>query len=141
MVSLYLLSRQRVNTGQYRLVRFMAPVAGTYKVTAKFEGVHFGLSTTDVHVLHNGASLFDADIDGCGGDPVFPTIPRIEPDRGIFRPGRTERATTPSPLQWGTEKQGALWGHDRPLRPCHLALPIWQEVAKHSHQESLKDGI
>lgn len=34
-----------------------------------------------------------------------------------------------------------LWGHDRPLRPCHLALPIWQEVAKHSHQESLKDGI
>ena len=22
-----------------------------------------------------------------------------------------------------------------------IALPIWREVAKHSHQESLKDGI
>jgi hypothetical protein len=50
------------NSGQYSMVRFVAPVAGIYKVTAQFEGVHFGLSTTDVHVLHNGVSLFDADI-------------------------------------------------------------------------------
>jgi len=62
------------NTGQYSLVRFVAPAAGTYKVTAQFEGVHFGLSTTDVHVLHNGTSLFDADIDGYGGDPAFHPI-------------------------------------------------------------------
>jgi hypothetical protein len=58
------------NSGQYSLVRFVAPVAGTYKISAQFEGVHVW-STTDVHVLHNGTSLFDADIDGYGGDPAF----------------------------------------------------------------------
>jgi len=59
------------NTGQYSLIRFVAPVTGTYMVSDEFAGVHFGLSTTDVHVLHNGTSLFDADIDGYGGDPAF----------------------------------------------------------------------
>ena len=59
------------NTGQYSLVRFTAPVAGAYRVSGQFAGIHFGLSTTDVHVLHNGAALFDADIDGYGGDPAF----------------------------------------------------------------------
>ena len=62
------------NTGQYSLIRFVAPVAGTYDVTARFEGVHFGLSSTDVHVLHNSASLFDADIAGYGGDPAFHAV-------------------------------------------------------------------
>jgi hypothetical protein len=62
------------NTGQYSLVRFVAPSAGTYKISAKFEGIHFGLSTTDVHVLHNDNALFDADIDGYGGDPAFHKI-------------------------------------------------------------------
>src|SRR5271155_186469 len=33
--------------GQYSLVRFTAPVAGTYKVISQFEGIHYGLSTTD----------------------------------------------------------------------------------------------
>jgi hypothetical protein len=59
------------NIGQYGLIRFVAPVPGTYRVSAKFEGIHYGLSTTDVHVLHNDTSLFDADIDGYGGDPAF----------------------------------------------------------------------
>jgi hypothetical protein len=59
------------NSGQYSLVRFVAPVKGTYKVSARFAGIHFGLSTTDVHVLHNSTSLFDADIEGYGGDPKF----------------------------------------------------------------------
>lgn len=67
------------NTGQYSLVRFVAPATGTYKITARFEGVHFGLSSTDVHVLHNGVSLFDADIDGYGGDPAFHTVQGVHP--------------------------------------------------------------
>jgi hypothetical protein len=67
------------NTGQYSLVRFVAPVAGTYKVSARFEGIHYGLSTTDVHVLHNDQSLFDADIDGYGGDPAFHTVQGASP--------------------------------------------------------------
>ncbi len=49
----------------------MAPQARTYTISAQFEGVHFGLSTTDVHVLHNATSLFDAEIEGYGGDPAF----------------------------------------------------------------------
>jgi hypothetical protein len=67
------------NTGQYGLVRFVAPTAGNYRVSAKFEGVHIGPSTTDVHVLHNDTSLFDADIDGYGGDPAFHPIQGASP--------------------------------------------------------------
>jgi hypothetical protein len=67
------------NTGQYSLIRFVAPSAGTYKITARFEGVHFGLSSTDVHVLHNGASLFEADIAGYGGDPAFHAVQGASP--------------------------------------------------------------
>jgi hypothetical protein len=59
------------SSGQYSIVRFTAPVNGTYKISAQFAGIHFGLSTTDVHVLHNGSALFDSDIDGYGGDPAF----------------------------------------------------------------------
>lgn len=67
------------NTGQYSLVRFVAPKSGTYDVTARFEGVHFGLSTTDVHVLHNAESLFDAEIEGYGGDPAFHQVQGANP--------------------------------------------------------------
>ena len=66
------------NSGQYSLVRFVAPVAGTYKISAQFAGVHVW-STTDVHVLHNGTSLFDADIDGYGGDPAFRQVQGANP--------------------------------------------------------------
>ena len=62
------------NTGQYSLLRFIAPQSGEYKISARFEGVHFGLSSTDVHVLHNSDSLFDAEISGYGGDPAFHKI-------------------------------------------------------------------
>jgi hypothetical protein len=67
------------NSGQYSLVRFIAPVDGTYKVSAQFAGIHYGLSTTDVHVLHNGTSLFDADIEGYGGDPAFHKVEGANP--------------------------------------------------------------
>jgi hypothetical protein len=65
--------------GQYGMIRFVAPATGTYKVSAQFEGIHFGLSTTDVHVLHNGTSLFDADIDGYGGDPASHAVQGASP--------------------------------------------------------------
>jgi hypothetical protein len=67
------------NTGQYSQVRFVAPASGTYTVSAQFAGVHFGLSTTDVHVLHNSTPLFDADIDGYGGDPSFHKVQGANP--------------------------------------------------------------
>lgn len=67
------------NSGQYSLVRFITPANGTYEVSAHFEGIHFGLSTTDVHVMHNHESLFDADIEGYGGDPAFHRIEGAHP--------------------------------------------------------------
>jgi hypothetical protein len=67
------------NSGQYSLVRFVAPKAGKYSVSARFVGIHFGLSTTDVHVLKNATALFDADIDGYGGDPSFHQIQGSNP--------------------------------------------------------------
>jgi len=66
------------NSGQYSLVRFVAPASGNYKITAQFTGVHVW-STTDVHVLHNGTSLFDADIDGYGSDPAFRKVEGASP--------------------------------------------------------------
>lgn len=66
------------NTGQYSLVRFVAPVAGIYEISAQFEGIHVW-STTDVHVLHNDTSLFDTDIDGYGGDPAFRKVQGASP--------------------------------------------------------------
>ncbi len=62
------------NIGQYSVVRFTAPEAGSYRVTARFEAIHFGLSTTDIHVMHGSRSLFTADVDGYGGDPAFQPV-------------------------------------------------------------------
>jgi hypothetical protein len=67
------------DSGQYSLVRFTAPRAGVYAISARFEGVHFGLSSTDVHVLHNAKSLFDAFIEGYGGDPAFHKVEGASP--------------------------------------------------------------
>lgn len=67
------------NSGQYSLIRFVAPMDGTYQVTVRFEGIHFGLSSTDVHVLHNAKSLFDAEIQGYGGDPKFHKVEGLNP--------------------------------------------------------------
>jgi hypothetical protein len=67
------------NSGQYSLIRFVAPMDGTYQVKARFEGIHFGLSTTDVHVLHNAKSLLDAEIQGYGGDANFHKVEGANP--------------------------------------------------------------
>ncbi len=67
------------NSGQYSLIRFVAPAAGMYKITARFEGIHFSLSSTDVHVLHNAKSLFAAEIEGYGGDPAFHKVEGANP--------------------------------------------------------------
>jgi hypothetical protein len=67
------------NTGQFCMLRLVPPVAGNYRVKAVFEGVHFGLSSTDVHVLLNAASLFDGIIEGYGGDPAFHVITGAHP--------------------------------------------------------------
>jgi hypothetical protein len=72
------------NTGQYSLVRFVAPRSGTYSVNAKFVGIHFGLSTTDVHVLKNGNSVFASNIEGYGGDAAFHKVEGSNPQAEYF---------------------------------------------------------
>jgi hypothetical protein len=62
------------NTGQYAIVRFVAPVAGRHRVQARFAGIHFRRSTTDVHVRVNDTAVFDAIVDGYGGDRRFQSI-------------------------------------------------------------------
>ena len=60
--------------GQYSVVQFAVPQTGAYDLAGDFAGIHVRLSTTDVHVLVNDVSLFDAEIDGYGGDPSFHAV-------------------------------------------------------------------
>jgi hypothetical protein len=67
------------NSGQYSLIRFVAPASGTYRIVGRFEGIHFRLSSTDVHVLHNSTRLLDTIIEGYGGDSAFHPIEGAHP--------------------------------------------------------------
>jgi hypothetical protein len=62
------------NGGQYSVVEFVAPQAGACRITAHFEGIHFRLSSTDVHVRLADTDLFSSSIDGYGGDPTFHAV-------------------------------------------------------------------
>ena len=61
-------------------MRFVAPKSGLYLIEALFAGIHFGLSSTDVNVVHNGLSLFAANIEGYGGDPAFHAVEGSHPN-------------------------------------------------------------
>jgi len=67
------------NTGQYSMLRFKPRAPGKYHIKVTFEGVHIGLSTTDVHVLKNDEALFNDYIDGYGGDERFNQITGSHP--------------------------------------------------------------
>lgn len=57
------------NTGDFATARWTAPSAMLVTVAASFSGQSFdgGGTTTDVHVLRNGASLFDGVVNGFAG--------------------------------------------------------------------------
>jgi hypothetical protein len=64
-------------TSQYSVVRWNAPTTGSYSITGRFEGLQHGLpagTTTDVHVLLNGASIFDDSVSGFGATAPFAGI-------------------------------------------------------------------
>ena len=67
---------------RYSVVQFVAPAAATYDVQADFTGIHVRLSSTDVHVLLGEAPLFDASIDGYGGDPALHAVEGQNPHAG-----------------------------------------------------------
>ena len=58
------------------MIRFAAPAAGSYAVNVAFFGADFvGPTTTDVHVLVDGNSVFDGIVNGFGpgSGPIFST--------------------------------------------------------------------
>jgi hypothetical protein len=56
--------------GQYSVIRWTAPTAGTYNLAVSFRGDDNVFPTTsDVHVLYNGNSLFSGQVDVYG--PAF----------------------------------------------------------------------
>jgi len=67
------------NAGQFSVVEFMAPETGQYQVQAHFEGIHFRLSSTDVHVLLGDIELWHSSIAGYGGDPAAHAIAGTSP--------------------------------------------------------------
>lgn len=52
----------------YGIVRFTSPSDGLYSIRAIFSGIQFsgGGTTTDIHVLINGSSVFDSEINSFG---------------------------------------------------------------------------
>jgi RHS repeat-associated protein len=52
--------------GQFSIIRFTAPATGQYLFWAVFSGVDTEGTTTDVHVLTNGVSMFDGGVNGFG---------------------------------------------------------------------------
>jgi hypothetical protein len=58
---------------QYSDYRFIAPQSGTYTLSVTFIGIDDGGTTTDVHVLENGTSLFIGNINGYGNTATFST--------------------------------------------------------------------
>jgi hypothetical protein len=65
--------------GRYSVVQFVAPATATYDIQADFTGIHSRLSSTDVHVLHGDVAIFDAAIDGYGGDPTLHAVEGASP--------------------------------------------------------------
>jgi hypothetical protein len=58
--------------GEYSVIRFTAPVAGTYSLQATFTGIDFEFpTTTDVHVLVGGISVFDGEVTAFGSGPSY----------------------------------------------------------------------
>jgi len=53
-------------SGEYSHACWTAPYAGTFDIASTFTGIDRWGTTTDVHVLHNGISLFDGSVNGFG---------------------------------------------------------------------------
>jgi hypothetical protein len=60
---------------QYSVIRFTAPNAGTFVLATSFTGIDVDQTTTDVHVLHDGSSIFNGNVHGfgSGSGPSFTT--------------------------------------------------------------------
>lgn len=59
---------------QYETVRFVAPKAETLQLSALFTGIDTTGTTTDVHILLNGTSLFSGLINGYGSTQTYSNL-------------------------------------------------------------------
>lgn len=57
--------------GEISVARWIAPTAGLYLISGAFRGNDTVGTTTDVHVLHNNASLVNGSINGLGATENF----------------------------------------------------------------------
>jgi hypothetical protein len=62
------------SSGQYSVIRFTVPASGQYAINALFSGMDQTGTTTDVHVLTNGVSIYDGNISGFGALATNSTI-------------------------------------------------------------------
>ena len=53
-------------SGQYSVSRWIAPVSGTYQISAAFESTHLSIqgASTDIHVLQNSLAIFNGSMVG-----------------------------------------------------------------------------
>jgi hypothetical protein len=51
-----------MNGSQYAVLRWTAPSSGLFTITATFSGLSSVGDSADVHILLNGASIFDATV-------------------------------------------------------------------------------
>jgi len=58
-------------SSNHTVLRFTAPIAGTYAVNSTFSGNSGSGTTTDVHVLVNGASIFNGTVTGFNTQTPF----------------------------------------------------------------------
>ena len=67
--------------GFYSVVRWTCPREGRYRVEAAFQGVDARPTTTDVHVMHDAVSLYEAFVEGIGaaGTQRFDRILPMKP--------------------------------------------------------------
>lgn len=57
--------------GELAIARWTAPTAGTYLISGAFRGNDVVGTSTDVHVLHNNASIVDGTVNGFGATQGF----------------------------------------------------------------------
>jgi hypothetical protein len=74
--------------GEFSIVRFTAPMAGTFDLSASFSGLDFvGPTSTGVHVLQNGNPIFNGLVNGFGpgsGPSIDTTLSLAAGDRLDF---------------------------------------------------------
>src|SRR5207249_9776544 len=67
--------------GQYSVIRWTAPAAGTYAITGSFSGVDS--ATTDVAILHGSNQLFSGNINGQGSAAPFSFFESVQAGESI----------------------------------------------------------